>query len=169
MVQRTGRRGSSQGTAPASVPAFVFGEELADLADHDARIVVLTADLARANRAVDFAARHPDRFVNLGIAEKNMITVAAGMGASGHVAYAATFAAPCILPAGAQYPYGLGCVSSNWNKHSAFRLFGSRCSVQSRSERIAPTRVSPSASSATILACPWGSTEPAIIRLRTWG
>ncbi|MDA2988205.1 MAG: transketolase [Actinomycetota bacterium] len=88
---------SSQGTAPASVPAFVFGEELADLADHDARIVVLTADLARANRAVDFAARHPDRFVNLGIAEKNMITVAAGMGASGHVAYAATFASFCAL------------------------------------------------------------------------
>lgn len=88
---------SSQGTTAASVPAFVFGEELADLADHDPRIVVLTADLARANRAVDFAARHPDKFVNVGIAEKNMITVAAGMAASGHIAYAATFASFCAL------------------------------------------------------------------------
>lgn len=88
---------SSQGTTAASVPAFVFGEELADLADHDPRIVVLTADLARANRAVDFQARHPERFFNLGIAEKNMITVAAGMAASGQVAYAATFASFCAL------------------------------------------------------------------------
>ncbi len=88
---------SSQGTSAASVPAFVFGQELADLADHDERIVVLTADLARANRAVDFAARHPDRFINVGIAEKNMITVAAGMAACGHVAYAATFASFCAL------------------------------------------------------------------------
>ena len=70
----------------------MLGEELADLADHDDRIAVLTADLAKANRTNDFAARHPDRFFNLGIAEKNMITVAAGMAASGFVTYAATFA-----------------------------------------------------------------------------
>lgn len=88
---------SAAGTSAASMPAFVFGEELADIADHDSRIVVLTADLAKANRAIDFEARHPDRFFNLGIAEKNMITVAAGMAASGHVAYAATFASFCAL------------------------------------------------------------------------
>jgi transketolase len=81
----------------AAIPAFVFGEELADLADTDPRIVVLTADLAGANRAADFGARHPNRFFNMGIAEKNMITVAAGMAASGHVAYAATFASFCAL------------------------------------------------------------------------
>jgi transketolase len=73
-------------------PAFVLGEELADLADHDDRIAVLTADLAKANRTNDFAARHPDRFFNLGIAEKNMISVAAGLASSGFVTYAATFA-----------------------------------------------------------------------------
>ena len=89
-------RSTDQVTA-ASVPAFVFGEELADIADHDQRVVVLTADLAKANRAVDFAARHPNRFFNLGIAEKNMISVAAGMAASGHVVYAATFASFCAL------------------------------------------------------------------------
>ena len=66
-----------------AVPAFVLGEELADLADHDDRIAVLTADLAKANRTNDFAARHPDRFFNLGIAEKNMISVAAGLASCG--------------------------------------------------------------------------------------
>lgn len=82
---------STDGTDTRAIPAFVLGEELADLAEHDARIVVLTADLARSNRATDFAARHPDRFVNVGIAEKNMITMAAGMAASGYVPFAATF------------------------------------------------------------------------------
>lgn len=82
---------SVDGTDTRAVPAFVFGEELADLAEQDDRIVVLTADLGRSNRATDFGARHPERFVNVGIAEKNMITTAAGMAASGFVPFAATF------------------------------------------------------------------------------
>jgi transketolase len=81
------------GTPNAALPAFVLGEELADLADRDPRIVVLTADLASANRTNDFKARHPGRFFDFGIAEKNMITAAAGLASCGMVAYAATFAA----------------------------------------------------------------------------
>ncbi len=88
---------SSDGNDTRAIPAFVFGEELADLADHDPRVVVLTADLARANRAVDFAERHPDRFFNVGIAEKNMITVAAGLASCGYVPFAATFASFAAL------------------------------------------------------------------------
>ena len=83
---------SMRGTPAASLPAFVLGEELADLAEHEPRIVVATADLARANRTNDFAARHPDRFVNFGIAERNMITAAAGMASTGLIPYVATFA-----------------------------------------------------------------------------
>lgn len=83
---------SSDGTDTRSIPAFVFGEELADLADRDDRIVTLTADLARSNRALDFARRHPDRFFNVGIAEKNLITTAAGMASCGYIPFAATFA-----------------------------------------------------------------------------
>src|SRR5271166_4494079 len=63
---------SGAGIAVTSVPAFVAGAELADLADTDDRIVVLTADLAHANRTIDFADRHPDRFFNVGVAEQNM-------------------------------------------------------------------------------------------------
>lgn len=83
---------SFDGSDVSSIPAFVFGEELADLADNDPRVVVLTADLASANRATDFSARHPNRFFNMGIAEKGMITSAAGLAACGYVPFAATFA-----------------------------------------------------------------------------
>lgn len=83
---------SFDGNDVSAIPAFVFGEELADLADRDTRIAVLTADLATANRATDFAARHPDRFFNMGIAEKGMITTAAGIASCGFVPFAATFA-----------------------------------------------------------------------------
>jgi transketolase len=93
---------SSDGSDTRAIPAFVFGEELADLADVDPRIVVLTADLARANRAADFEARHPGRFFNMGIAEKNMVTVAAGMASCGYVPFAATFASFAALLAAEQ-------------------------------------------------------------------
>jgi transketolase len=84
---------SVQGTPAAAAPAFVLGEELSELADRDPRVVVLTADLASANRTVEFKGRHPTRFFDMGIAEKNMITVAAGMASCGFVPFAATFAA----------------------------------------------------------------------------
>jgi len=83
---------SVRGTPAKGMPAFVLGEELAALAERDPRIVVATADLASANRTNDFRARHPERFFNFGIAEKNMITAAAGMAASGCIPYVATFA-----------------------------------------------------------------------------
>lgn len=88
---------SSDGTDARAIPAFVFGEELADIADHDPRVTVLTADLGRSNRSTDFAARHPDRFVNVGIAEKNMITMAAGMASTGMVPFTATFSSFAAL------------------------------------------------------------------------
>ena len=73
------------------------GQELADLGETDPRIVVLTADLAGAGRTADFRDRHPDRFFNMGVAEQNMISVAAGMAASGLRPYLSTFAAYVAL------------------------------------------------------------------------
>jgi transketolase len=70
----------------------VAGLVLADLADNDDRIVVLTADLMYSNRTSDFASRHPDRFLNMGIAEQNMLSVAAGLATFGFIPYAASFA-----------------------------------------------------------------------------
>ena len=83
---------SIRGTPSKGMPAFVLGEELAELAKTDPRIAVATADLASANRTNDFRDMHPERFFNFGIAEKNMITAAAGMAASGMIPYVATFA-----------------------------------------------------------------------------
>jgi len=88
---------SGKGISVTSIPAFVAGEELAALADDDHRIVVLTADLAFANRTMDFAARHPDRFFNVGVAEQNMISIAAGLASAGMLPFAATFASYVAL------------------------------------------------------------------------
>ena len=68
------------------------GRALADLADHDPRIVVGTADLKYATLVSEFEERHPDRFFQFGIAERNMFGAAAGMATSGLVPYVSTFA-----------------------------------------------------------------------------
>jgi len=92
-LREQGDRASGKGIEARTIPTFVAGEELADLADDDGRIVVLTADLASAGRTVDFARRHPERFFNIGVAEQNMVSVAAGMAATGLRPFASTFAA----------------------------------------------------------------------------
>ena len=80
------------GMVPTQANALIAGKVLADLADNDNRIVVLTADLGFSNRTIEFSQRHPDRFFDLGIAEQNMVSVAAGFAATGAIPYAATFA-----------------------------------------------------------------------------
>jgi transketolase len=75
----------------------VAGVVLAELAERDSRIVVLTADLKHSNRTVDFERRHPKRFFNVGIAEQHMVTMAAGMATFGLVPYVATFASYASL------------------------------------------------------------------------
>lgn len=90
-------RTTEKGIPSEHVPAFVAGEELADLADVDSRIVVMTADLGSSNRLIDFRARHPERFIQMGIAEKNMVTTAAGLASVGFVPYVGTFASFAAL------------------------------------------------------------------------
>jgi transketolase len=88
---------TEQGISARAIPTFVAGEELADLGDKDERVVVLTADLAGAGRTIDFANRHPDRFFNIGVAEQNMVSVAAGMASTGLRPFVSTFAAYLAL------------------------------------------------------------------------
>ena len=68
-----------------------YGKALAELAKEDPRIVVLDADLAGSTKTSDFQKVCPERFVEVGIAEQNMIGIAAGLAASGKVAFASTF------------------------------------------------------------------------------
>ncbi|MGZ6312287.1 MAG: transketolase family protein, partial [Candidatus Limnocylindrales bacterium] len=57
----------------------IFGETVAQLADDDPRIVMLDADLGSSTKADIFEKAHPERFLPMGIAEQNMLGVAAGL------------------------------------------------------------------------------------------
>ncbi len=61
----------------------VYGKTLVALGKKNKKIVVLDADLAAANNTFMFAKEIPDRFFNVGIAEQNMISLAAGFAISG--------------------------------------------------------------------------------------
>ncbi len=69
-----------------------YGEALVELgAEHD-DFVVLDADLAAATQTGKFKAAYPDRFFDAGIAESNLMGLAAGIATTGRVAFASTFA-----------------------------------------------------------------------------
>ena len=70
-----------------------FGEALVDLGHENDRVVVLDGDLGNATLVDKFADAHPDRFLQMGIAEQNMAGVAAGLAAGGLVPFVTTFAA----------------------------------------------------------------------------
>ncbi len=69
-----------------------YGATLAALGHEDERIVVLTADLAGSTKTGLFAKEHPKRFFNMGVAEADMMGVAAGLAMSGYRPFASTFA-----------------------------------------------------------------------------
>lgn len=69
-----------------------YGEALRDLADEYKDLVVLDADLAAATKTAIFKKAHPDRFFDCGIAEANMMGVAAGLAACGKIPFVSTFA-----------------------------------------------------------------------------
>ncbi|WP_346930229.1 transketolase family protein [Clostridium sp.] len=69
-----------------------YGKALARIGKENENIVVLDADLSKSTKTADFKAVCPDRFINMGIAEGNMMTVAAGMAACGKIPFASTFA-----------------------------------------------------------------------------
>lgn len=67
-----------------------YGKALAEMAQ-DPRVVVMDADLAGSTKTSEFQKACPERFVEVGIAEQNMIGIASGLAASGKVVYASTF------------------------------------------------------------------------------
>lgn len=69
-----------------------YGNALAELGTEHKDVVVLDADLASATKTGIFKKAHPDRFIDCGIAEGNMMGVAAGLAASGLVPFASSFA-----------------------------------------------------------------------------
>ncbi len=69
-----------------------YGLKLVELGKQNPNIVVLDADLSKSTMTHFFAKEFPDRFFDCGIAEANMVTIAAGLASSGKIPFASTFA-----------------------------------------------------------------------------
>ena len=69
-----------------------YGKALAKLSTLNENVVVLDADLSKSTKTADFKAVAPERFINMGIAESNMMGVAAGLSTCGKIPFASTFA-----------------------------------------------------------------------------
>jgi transketolase len=70
-----------------------FGRGLLEAGHKNKNIVALCADLTESTRISEFAKSYPDRFVEMGIAEQNLVTVAAGMALAGKIPFVASYAA----------------------------------------------------------------------------
>ncbi len=69
-----------------------FGKALVELGKENENVVVLTADLAGATKTSLFEKEFPDRFINVGIEEQNMIGISAGLATTEKIPFASTFA-----------------------------------------------------------------------------
>ena len=68
-----------------------YGEELLALGRENENIVALEADLGKSTMSILFGQEFPERYFNVGIAEQNMLSTAAGLAASGKIAFCSTF------------------------------------------------------------------------------
>ena len=75
----------------------IFGETVAELANDDPRIVMLDGDVGSSTRADIFEKAHPDRYLQMGIAEQNMLGVAAGLATMGLIPFISTFVSFAVV------------------------------------------------------------------------
>jgi len=73
-------------------PRNAYGETLVELGKKYPNLVVLDADLSKSRKTILFAKKYPDRFFEMGIAEANMISTAAGLASCGKIPFVSTFA-----------------------------------------------------------------------------
>lgn len=73
-----------------------FGYGLLEAGEKDERIVVLTADLKESTKTNYFAEKFPERFIEVGVAEQNLVTIASGMANYGKIPFATSYA--CFSP-----------------------------------------------------------------------
>lgn len=69
-----------------------YGKTLVELGEKNDKVLVLDADLAAATKTGMFKKAFPERFIDVGIAESNLMGVAAGLAATGHIVFASSFA-----------------------------------------------------------------------------
>lgn len=90
-----------------------FGTALLDLAEENEDIVALSADLCNTSGLDRFQKKFPDRFINTGIAEQNMLGIAAGLAAGGKIPFATTFANFAALRSCEQVRHFMGYMCEN--------------------------------------------------------
>lgn len=69
-----------------------YGQGLLELGETDPNVVVLTGDLSESTRVLGFQQKYPERFVECGVAEQNMMGVAAGMALAGKIPFVSSYA-----------------------------------------------------------------------------
>ena len=69
-----------------------YGKALVELGETNDKVLVLDADLAAATKTGMFKKAFPEKFIDVGIAESNLMGVAAGLAATGHIVFASSFA-----------------------------------------------------------------------------
>ncbi|GAI05685.1 unnamed protein product, partial [marine sediment metagenome] len=79
-----------------------FGEALVDLGYKNNKVVVLDADVSHSTKTIKFGEKFPDRFFNIGVAEANMMNIAAGFATCGFIPFVSTFSFLACLRAGEQ-------------------------------------------------------------------
>lgn len=94
-------------------PHGAFGLALCAAAKRDDRVVALTADLGNASGLGRFSRTYPVRFWNVGIAEQNLVGVAAGLAEEGRIPFATSFAAFIAMRSCEQVRHHLGLMQRN--------------------------------------------------------
>src|SRR3989344_9121937 len=69
-----------------------YGEALLELGESDPNVVVLTGDLAESTRVLEFGKKFPQNFIECGVAEQNMMGIAAGLALSGKTPFVSSYA-----------------------------------------------------------------------------
>jgi transketolase len=90
-----------------------FGRAMLQLGETMDTLVVVTADLADATRVTEFRKRFPAKFINVGIAEQNMVGIATGLAMAGKTVFATTFAAFAALRSCEQLRTDMGYQKAN--------------------------------------------------------
>lgn len=70
-----------------------FGRGLVEAGKRNNQVVALCADLTESTRMIDFAVKFPERFIEMGVAEQNLVTVGSGLAAMGKVPFVSSYAA----------------------------------------------------------------------------
>jgi transketolase len=91
----------------------MYGQAILDLAERRTDLMVLSADLGNSSGLDRFKKSYPDQFINVGIAEQNLVGVAAGLAKEGHTVFASSFAPFITMRASEQVRMNLGYMQFN--------------------------------------------------------